>query len=497
MRDLVLTLFVFSLLPFTFTRPFIGLLMWTWIAYMNPHRLTWGFAYNFRFNLIISLVTILGTILTTRMRFKIPWRFPVYLLALFTFWTWLSTQYAYQQWPAALQLDRFLRIEMMVLITLILMKNNRQIITMVMVIAFSFGFYGVKGGIFTLTTGGMHRVMGPQYTFFVDNNAFALAMLMVIPLIYFIQLQLKYLILRLLMIAVILLTMLSVLGSYSRGGFVGLSVMGITFWLKSRHKFTILLSALLIGSPTYHFMPDNWHKRMDLMIRSGMDTLMGIEKSPKSARNKKNFDIPGETEHVFQDLSKPSQDMLEQLSKSDSEIVKDKSVSGRLDAWKFSLRLANAHPFLGGGFATFDQSVYDKFMPGVQRRAPHSIYFEVLAEQGYVGFLIWMSLHISALWTGRRIIQLARRDPELLWARDLAAMLQVSLLSYYAAGLFLGMAYFDLPYQLIAILIVLVTYTENYVIEKQQKTTPYLFSSSRAAPAEGRFPRPTLVKSSR
>lgn len=53
------------------------------------------------------------------------------------------------------------------------------------------------------------------------------------------------------------------------------------------------------------------------------------------------------------------------------------------------------------------------------------------------------------------IIRRAKRDPELKWALDLAAMLQVSLLGYASAGAFLGLAYFDYFYHLLAIAVVL------------------------------------------
>lgn len=49
MRDILLTGFVFSVIPWMLSRPQFGLLMWSWMGCMNPHRLTWGFAYSFPF----------------------------------------------------------------------------------------------------------------------------------------------------------------------------------------------------------------------------------------------------------------------------------------------------------------------------------------------------------------------------------------------------------------------------------------------------------------
>jgi hypothetical protein len=61
MRDIALTVVIFSLLPFAFARPWFGILLWTWVGLMNPHKLTFGFAYNF--TEVIEIVTIILIVL--------------------------------------------------------------------------------------------------------------------------------------------------------------------------------------------------------------------------------------------------------------------------------------------------------------------------------------------------------------------------------------------------------------------------------------------------
>ena len=53
----------------------------------------------------------------------------------------------------------------------------------------SLGFYGVKGGIFTIVNGGVYRVQGPLGTFIGGNNEMALALVMTMPLMRYLQLQ--------------------------------------------------------------------------------------------------------------------------------------------------------------------------------------------------------------------------------------------------------------------------------------------------------------------
>jgi hypothetical protein len=54
---------------------------------------------------------------------------------------------------------------------------------------------------------------------------------------------------------------------------------------------------------------------------------------------------------------------------------------------------------------------------------------------------------ITANW----VIRKTRDHPELQWAHDLGSMIQVSFAGFAVGGSFLGLAYWDLPYHLMAI----------------------------------------------
>lgn len=87
-------------------------------------------------------------------------------------------------------------------------------------------------------------------------------------------------------------------------------------------------------------------------------------------------------------------------------------------------------------------------------RDVHSIYFEVLGEHGWVGFVLFMFLLVLTWLKCGATIRAAKKQPDKLWARDLAAMIQVSLVGYMSAGAFLGLAYFDFVYHLVAVAVV-------------------------------------------
>jgi probable O-glycosylation ligase (exosortase A-associated) len=133
----------------------------------------------------------------------------------------------------------------------------------------------------------------------------------------------------------------------------------------------------------------------------------------------------------------------------------DASALGRLNAWEFAWNLAVERPLIGGGFNTFTPDLFLLYAPNpLDFHDAHSIYFEVLGEQGFVGLVLFLLLMFMTMFMGGRIIRRCRKIPELHWARNLAAMLQVSIVGYAVGGAFLGLAYFDLYYCLIAMMVI-------------------------------------------
>jgi probable O-glycosylation ligase (exosortase A-associated) len=132
----------------------------------------------------------------------------------------------------------------------------------------------------------------------------------------------------------------------------------------------------------------------------------------------------------------------------------DTSAMGRLNAWSFAVNLAKDRPLTGGGFETFTPGAFQRWAPDPSMaRDAHSIWFEVLGEHGFVGLALFVLLWVLTWMLARSIIRSCKSAPELRWARDLAAMVQVSLIGYWVGGTFLGLAYFDLPYVLMSLLV--------------------------------------------
>ena len=78
-----------------------------------------------------------------------------------------------------------MKIMLMTFVTLMLIKTREHVHLLIWVIVGSLGYYGVKGGIFTIVTGGGDMVWGPMGTFIGGNNEIALALIMTIPLMHY------------------------------------------------------------------------------------------------------------------------------------------------------------------------------------------------------------------------------------------------------------------------------------------------------------------------
>lgn len=408
MRDIAVTLLIFGSLPLIFWRPWIGILVWSWIGYMNPHRQTWGFAYDMPFAMIVGVTLLLAmafAMMTGREKYRLPWGGTIILWLMFLLWMSLSTYLAIYPQRAMTLFDTVIKIQIMTLVTLMLLNDATKVRALIWVIVGSIGFYSVKGGVFTLMTGGGFSVLGPAGTNIADRNSLALAILIVIPLmIYLYKVYRHQIWLRWILGASILLSTVSVFGSQSRGAFLAIAAVAGFFWLKSQNKIITGTGLVLLGALTFTFMPDSWHERMS--------TITTYEE--------------------------------------------DASAMGRIHAWEYSIAIASDR-LTGGGFNSWSAETYSLYSPEARNTniVAHSIYFAVLADHGWPGLIMFVSLLFIAWRNLSRVIAQNKHSDSEFDPAFLAKMLQVSLIAYMSGGAFLSLSYFDLPWHILAISILL------------------------------------------
>lgn len=400
MRDIFVTTVVFAVLLMVFRHPHYGIYLWNWLSYMNPHKLAWGFATTIPFAFITALVTLTVYLLSKEPK-RMPWTPETILLVVFLGWVTFTTFFAFYPQLAWAQWDKVLKIQIMTLLTAMLITDRKRLEGLVWVIALSLAFYGVKGGIFTIMHGGVYRVQGPATTFISGNNEMGLALIMTVPLLRYLHLQAKNGLMRLGLATAMVLTGLAAIGSQSRGALLAAVAMGSLLWLKSRNKATTAVYIIVAVGLIAAIMPPSYWERMN--------TIKTYEQ--------------------------------------------DASAMGRINAWHTAFNVAKAR-ITGGGFETFQAPTFYQYAPDPQDvHDVHSIYFEAMGEQGFIGLGLFVLIGLLAWRTGSKVIRECGKDPERKWAADLAAMTQVSMIGYATGGTFLGLAYFDYPYDLVIILV--------------------------------------------
>lgn len=404
LRDLLLFSAMVVLVPMILAHPYIGVLAWVVLGVMSPHRLTWGAAYDFQFSFVVAILTVLGFLITRDTR-TIKGGAALGVLVVFGLWVSLTTfSFSFHQQDAIdYWWDRVVKTFVMTAIALLVLHTKRHVELLVWMLVGSLGYYGFKGGIFTLIGGGEYKVFGPPGSMIEDNNALAVGIVMVIPLMWHLYQQSRHKWLRIGIAAAAGLCAVSVLGSWSRGALLAIFAMSCLLWIRSERKLPFFVGALLITLIAIPAMPAKWFDRM----------------------------------HTIETYEE------------------DKSANSRLNTWETAFNIAKDKFPVGGGLSYNSEATSAKYSPDPGESAvAHSIYFQVLGSQGFVGlaiFLIfWAIVWLDCAWIRRN----SRHYPDLQWAFSLGSMSQVALFGYLVGGAFLELAFWDVPYYLAVVVCV-------------------------------------------
>lgn len=406
MRDIVITVVIAYLLLRTLRKVEYGAYLWTWLSLMNPHRLTFGFASVLPWAQATAIATF-ASMLFSRDRKPLPINGGIVTLILL--WIWMTVTAVFSINPSEAVWERWTfvsKINLMLLVTLMLLRGRQQIDRLVWVVALSVGFFGIKGGAFTIATGGSYRVWGPPGSMLEENNALAVGLIVVLPFFYYLRETLSDRRWRPVLLVCMLLLVASILGSQSRGALLAVLAMGAFLGFKSKHPVRFSLVSVLVLSAGVLFMPDSWVERMDTI---------------------QNHENEG-------------------------------SAMSRIYTWQTLWNVVMARPLVGAGFRADNIDIFNAFAPTDAKFeifrgnvwVAHSIYMQALGEHGFVGLLLFVFIWI---WVWVTCSRLARRAGEIEGLRDWAPLLlrmcQVSTIGFCTGGAFLSLMNVDLPYYIL------------------------------------------------
>jgi len=436
MRALLFPLLFFFLLALILVSPYAGVLIWGWVTMMNPHQLAGGWISTFPVNSAAVALLVVALFLHQE-PFIPPANALTILIFVFMIWCVVTTANALSPAISANRADLSFKNMMFGIAVAAMTRSRVRCQAMVWVFVLSYAFFGVKGGGFTLSTGGAGEVVGPGRTSIADRNHLAVVMLMTIPLANYLRLTSANRVVRVGLVLLLLLNAVSVLGTFSRGGLIGLSFLGAYFWWSSPHKRLVTVGFLAIAWITWTVMPPQWFDRMST-IETAADT--------------------------------------------------DTSFQGRLDAWHFAYNAASAR-LTGVGFSgTEDGSVFRAFMPNArvvsEGLAAHSIFFQVLGDHGFIGLALFCAILIAAWRTAGRLSKVAGAENE--WIRQFGKAARLALAAYCVASAALSFAYDSSIYCLLGLLSAMTRLASKEADAATEPEHRRSLSVPRRIPAEAR-----------
>ena len=411
MRDLVVFALFVMVLPMSFLRPWVGICAFTFLAYNRTQDLTWGFARTLPLSQFIAIAMLLGWLF---IEFKpLPLR-SKRLQAMVGLLLWVTLSMLANKFSWELQGNRYTDLVKVILVSLLtgaLLTTRERLRQITAVMAVGLGFFGFKNGVMALL--GSRSIIGPG-GMLRDNNDFALAMVMNLPLLYYVggdMLRMQaghytHMFLRVMLRGALFFTPLTVVSTGSRGAFLSASVGSLAVAWNTKWKVPALVGIVLLG-------------------------LIGAAFAPKEYKDR--------IATIFAEK-------------------KDESVQGRLTSWKVAGNMIAANPATGIGFNRMVKE-YNNYTTGIKNeqgteehyaRVAHNSYLQIWAESGTPAYLLFMGMVLGTVISMMAFSRRARREGQ-DWMANYAYAVQVSTICYLVGATFLNRAHFDFIYQLVVI----------------------------------------------
>jgi probable O-glycosylation ligase (exosortase A-associated) len=380
---------------------FAALQLYIWFALFRPQEWLWVDVTAFRLSLMVGLILVIPCLLTGVLP---ELTHPLSIGAVLFLFTALGAQVsAYRPDIGWTWIDYIARLILVSTLAVRLISTRQRFVVTLAVIAGSFGFHAAKAGVAFILGGGVQFASGVAGAF-PDNEGYALGTAMIMPLLAAAGQNMERRWLRWGFFAAVPLCALTIVGTFSRGGFLALAAAAMTMAFLQRRRLMAIggLVATCVGLLWVVPMPAGYFDRMQTI---------------------QTYDQ-----------------------------VADESALGRLHFWQVALIMVADQPF-GIGLHNYEPT-YDRydFTNGQygHNRAVHNSHLEVLAETGYLGAAVWIGLFAFAFFACIRVRVRARnralQPDDQAFLRSAAAGLMASMVAFIVGGSFLAIALNDLTW---------------------------------------------------
>lgn len=408
MRDLLFFSMFMGMAFLAVRHVHLGVMLWVWSALFPPNEYMFGFAATVPFNKIAVACTVIGLLTAKRRNISSD----TILNVLLAFLVWLSLSYALSNTPGNWGDDlyqRFVKVVIAVFFIRFAATDRLRLHSILLAFCLALGIGAIAEGAKFVVSAGNHRAQGPSA--WGDNNSTATVILMGMPILLYLRQYSENILFRQGCLIVFIASIVAVIGTFSRGGFIGLTILCLSMVVTSRHRAKVIVGLSLLLAIGYLLTPDQWFSRINSTTDAGSDS----------------------------------------------------SFMQRVVQWKILTLMALDHPIFGGGLISnlypptwqtyaarlSSELTFIQTPPPDIPHASHSIYFQVLGENGFPGLILYLLFFLLAFRHANAIRRHAFGHPERAWAGDLATALRLSLLMYLVTGAALPIPYLEGAYLLV------------------------------------------------
>ena len=416
MRDLAFVGFLTLLFGFGLKRPFLFVLAYVYIDIVSPQRLSYYLLNTIPISQIFFIAALLGWLVAdSKAGTRLAPRQGLLLLLLG--WAGITTLNADFPVEALEKWDWVWKGLVFAIFLPFTLRTKLRMEALLLVLVLSAASIIITGGIKTVASGGGYGVLNLG----VDNNSglyegsiISILAIAIIPLILYLRRHGTIFPpewrVNLFCAALIFACLLIPIGTEARTGLVCIVALAMLMLRDTKRRLLYIGMVGAAGLIALPLLPASFTQRMD--------TIQGYQG--------------------------------------------DESASTRIAVWQWTWDYVQEHP-LGGGFEAYRQNNLryetvatstagnaETVVTGTQTdaaRAYHSSYFEMLGEQGWPGFILWMALNIIGLWRMEILRRRYRRGgDDTLWIAKFATALQCAHLIYLIGSLFVGIAFQSFVY---------------------------------------------------
>lgn len=411
--------------------PILGLYLYMFIVYLRPQDL-FGFLAILRPNIFILVLTVFSLIVNRRFQGKTSLTllrndkmFLAFLVAavlsnVTSFWFSSSVETTIE----------LLKVAVFYFTAVMLLDNELRIIRYITYYLLSIGFvclvqiytyltvglnqstgrggYGIiiggttvlgGGGPLKTITEGVNGVGGYSTHFLANASELGLGLCVAYPLCYYLFKGSRHPLFRFLALALLVLLIVSIVVSGSRGAFVGLVATLIYLLYKEKRLLSGLVVLAILSVPAYYLVSDRYVERIE----------------------------------------------------SIRDYQEDVSVNIRFQLWRAAVDMIADYPVFGVGTGNFPNAYGGAYRAAGSQSlywSPHNVFIQIITEMGLVGFTIYILFIATIFWINKKTRALLAGFAERRKLIFLTRAVDVGLVGYIVAGQFITATYYPHLFQL-------------------------------------------------